>query len=836
MSIIFLEPFIFDNNNKDNIFIFQSVNLIIYLNMASIICFIIYSLIYKMDYNMQKPPNSLIIWKMFGECLISVHLLILFLCFSLENNNSKFSYTKYIIRVISILSPIGLYITYFFTFCIAQNLYCTFHYYKNDFEIRMQKYKTLAISMGIIVIIFSIILNKNIDYNNNYNTNNKFNNEIFPNLFIGIFYFFGIIISIFIITKLIFVIKKQKNFLNFMNLNTTNENDTFRHKIVSLFIKRHLMFCFAFLICFLPNNLVILIQLLNKNKICYNDNCSVYSFMLYLISLSGVIDFCIKMTEPYMKKYFKVVFNIFKQKNFSNNINNSLSYSNRSSENENIDYSTLYKENKIPLLNEDYNNNNNFNDIQNIFSDNNNNNKNINNISNSISKKNSIEMKKLHSDEIQLNSMADTVEIVTREMQTNDFYKSLISIYLSIYEDKIYKSNDFLLKYSESYLPFDEPIYKEKSPLLTYTNNVILSQFKELPNLKEFFFNNMQINVKIRKYSPKIFYLLRKIDGISTENLLKSLNPIDNLKIIKESFATGGRSSNPIIFTHDKKFLLKTISKNERKNLIQILPEFHRRLRDKKSLLCRIYGVFRIEVLGKVGIHIIVMRNMNELNDEFKLITFDLKGSTVERHALNKNDREIILKENGSFKYNFNNNKNDNNNDNGNNNINNDENYYCHEVLKYYKKKILKDLDFDILPEFSFNFDKETCIELQSIIFEDSEFLKGFNLIDYSLLVSIYKYSEEYFNNYSQNNNNNNQNYRIIINNNKKYIFCFSIIDYLTPYNISKKFELGFKTAGAYVGDTDRNFSVLDALGYSRRFIRYLNKKFGYQIINNNNK
>jgi cytochrome c biogenesis factor len=130
-----------------------------------------------MDFNMQKPPNSLIIWKMFGECLISVHLLILFLCFSLENNNSKFSYTKYIIRVISILSPIGLYITYFFTFCIAQNLYCTFHYYKNDFEIRMQKYKTLAISMGIIVIIFSIILNKNIDYNNNYNTNNNNNDN-----------------------------------------------------------------------------------------------------------------------------------------------------------------------------------------------------------------------------------------------------------------------------------------------------------------------------------------------------------------------------------------------------------------------------------------------------------------------------------------------------------------------------------------------------------------------------------------------------------------------------------------------------------------------------------
>ncbi len=42
-----------------------------------------------------------------------------------------------------------------------------------------------------------------------------------------------------------------------------------------------------------------------------------------------------------------------------------------------------------------------------------------------------------------------------------------------------------------------------------------------------------------------------------------------------------------------------------------------------------------------------------------------------------------------------------------------------------------------------------------------------------------------------------------------------------------EKFELGFKTVGAIVGDKkDTNFSVLDEVGYSRRFIRYLNKKF----------
>ena len=55
----------------------------------------------------------------------------------------------------------------------------------------------------------------------------------------------------------------------------------------------------------------------------------------------------------------------------------------------------------------------------------------------------------------------------------------------------------------------------------------------------------------------------------------------------------------------------------------------------------------------------------------------------------------------------------------------------------------------------------------------------------------------------------------------KRYI---SIIDFLTPYTLTKQFELGIKTAGAVVSDNkDRNFSVMDSTNYSRRFIRYLN-------------
>lgn len=57
MSILWLDPFIFDPTDS-NIFTFQSTNIVIYINMGSIICFVIYCMIYKMDINMQRPPSK----------------------------------------------------------------------------------------------------------------------------------------------------------------------------------------------------------------------------------------------------------------------------------------------------------------------------------------------------------------------------------------------------------------------------------------------------------------------------------------------------------------------------------------------------------------------------------------------------------------------------------------------------------------------------------------------------------------------------------------------------------------------------------------------------------
>jgi hypothetical protein len=571
-----------------------------------------------------------------------------------------------------------------------------------------------------------------------------------------------------------------------MYKSSQNEKDNFQHQIVAIFISRHLLFCFVFVGIYLPNNFVFIYQSFSDNKIC--SNCSNYSFMIYLISLSCTIDFLIKITEPYTKSYVKLLLTTFFKKQ-------------KPIDNSQIDYNVLYGENGEEYHDEIIDNKKNDTNLKESLIKSDNINKSLKrsmtiNLSRTNSGKDVLKSKKsniisFEMDELdqgkKLNSLADTVEIVTREMQVNDFYKSLLAIWLTSHHDSNYDSDDFLKNNLNSYLPWKEEIYSEKTPLMHYTNKTIYDIFGPLDEIKD----DLYYDVKIRKYSPKIFYIFRKIDNIKNEDFLLSLSPKDNLKIIKESFASGGRSANPIIFTYDKKLLLKTISSSEKDVLLNILPEYHRKMRDTKSLLCRIYGLYRIEVIGKQSMHLIVMRNMNELPSMTKYLCFDLKGSTVDRVTLTRNDRQEII------------------------------NGYREEVLEHYKKKILKDLDFDLL-DFKFDFTKDICDLLQHSLCEDSEFLKGNNLIDYSLLCSIHHFNQDDYDKVNEG-----QKYRIIKTKDGKFLYNLSIIDFLTPYGIRKKFELGIKTAGAKLSENkDTNFSVLDAVGYSRRFVRYLNKKF----------
>ncbi len=90
--------------------------------------------------------------------------------------------------------------------------------------------------------------------------------------------------------------------------------------------------------------------------------------------------------------------------------------------------------------------------------------------------------------------------------------------------------------------------------------------------------------------------------------------------------------------------------------------------------------------------------------------------------------------------------------------------------LSKYKNKILKDTDFKNLGlKLSLTF-SDSC-RLQALITKDSEFLKKYYLVDYSLLLSIHEYRE---------NDESYINYRTVKSTDGKLLYSFSIIDFLT--------------------------------------------------------
>jgi hypothetical protein len=94
------------------------------------------------------------------------------------------------------------------------------------------------------------------------------------------------------------------------------------------------------------------------------------------------------------------------------------------------------------------------------------------------------------------------------------------------------------------------------------------------------------------------------------------------------------------------------------------------------------------------------------------------------------------------------------------------------DVMQKYKDKVLKDNDFTDL-KLQFKLSNPDSEIFQQNICSDAELLRGYNLMDYSLLVSIHTYTKE-------DEERNRNNYRVMISTDKEYIFNFSIIDFLT--------------------------------------------------------
>ena len=175
-----------------------------------------------------------------------------------------------------------------------------------------------------------------------------------------------------------------------------------------------------------------------------------------------------------------------------------------------------------------------------------------------------------------------------------------------------------------------------------------------------------------------------------------SLSPKFNREMVFKAGEGAGRSGSFFFFSHDRKFIVKTMTKGELDLFLQILPqlsEHHKKT--PRSLLSKILGVFTVKMRKVDPVHLMLMENTMRLKNPDKLnYVFDLKGSLVDRKV------KGITK----------------------------------------PSTTLKDINFLMAAGANKNFTAQTAINrsiLRASVHKDVEFLRSLGLMDYSLLLAI---------------------------------------------------------------------------------------------------
>jgi len=144
--------------------------------------------------------------------------------------------------------------------------------------------------------------------------------------------------------------------------------------------------------------------------------------------------------------------------------------------------------------------------------------------------------------------------------------------------------------------------------------------------------------VYIEEFAGRIFREIRIANNIDSEMISTSLNPDTNIEKIKKAGESQGKSGSFFFFSHDSKFIIKTMNSGELQTFKKIFKNYEKHLKDNpKSLLARIYGIFTVRLEDIDPIHILLMENTMQYVSGNKISvnsTYDLKGSLVGR--LNK--------------------------------------------------------------------------------------------------------------------------------------------------------------------------------------------------------
>ena len=82
---------------------------------------------------------------------------------------------------------------------------------------------------------------------------------------------------------------------------------------------------------------------------------------------------------------------------------------------------------------------------------------------------------------------------------------------------------------------------------------------------------HVEVKGYIESFFDDEFEKIRKLDDISNEILLDSLDIESNRKMVFRSGESAGLSGSFFFFSHDNKFIIKTLSSSDKKKLIEIM-------------------------------------------------------------------------------------------------------------------------------------------------------------------------------------------------------------------------------------------------------------------------
>lgn len=126
-----------------------------------------------------------------------------------------------------------------------------------------------------------------------------------------------------------------------------------------------------------------------------------------------------------------------------------------------------------------------------------------------------------------------------------------------------------------------------------------------------------------------------------------SLLPFNNARTLTKSFEkTNAKGGKPLIKTHNKKYLIKEVKKEEKDFFMQILPKYHMHLKkNSKTLLAKIIGVYSIKIGNKDKVYQILMESLDPIDESFIKFKYDLKFSSVNRREF-KRKQEVKVVQN----------------------------------------------------------------------------------------------------------------------------------------------------------------------------------------------